>query len=44
MDAMKWVVNRMPKTEDGQLRIMASSEIQRAKAFPAIHADAFGKT
>lgn len=33
MDAMKWVVNRMPKTEDGPLQLMASSEVQRAKAF-----------
>ncbi len=33
MDAIKWVANRMPKTDDRQLPIMALSEIKKARTF-----------
>ncbi|MGL4605863.1 MAG: diaminopropionate ammonia-lyase [Eubacteriaceae bacterium] len=33
MEKIKWVSNKMPKTDDAQLPIMAVKEIEKAKAF-----------
>lgn len=33
MEKIKWVSNKMPKTEDAQLPIMAVEEIEKARAF-----------
>lgn len=33
MDAIKWAVNQMPKTDDGQLTVMAIEEIRKARTF-----------
>lgn len=33
MDSIKWAVNRMPKTDDAQLPVMALTEIGKAKTF-----------
>lgn len=33
MDSIKWAVNRMPKTDDSQLPIMALTEIGKARTF-----------
>ena len=32
-DMIKWAVNRMPKTDDSQLKVMALDEISKARAF-----------
>lgn len=33
MDAMKWTVNRLPKTEDANLKVMGLEEVRKARAF-----------
>ena len=33
MDAMKWAVNRLPKTEDANLKVMGMEEVRKARAF-----------
>ena len=33
MDAMKWAVNRLPKTEDANLKVMGLEEVRKARAF-----------
>ena len=33
MDAIKWAVNKMPKTEDSNLKVMGLDEIKKARAF-----------
>lgn len=33
METIKWAVNRMPKTDDAQLKVMALSEVEKARAF-----------
>lgn len=33
MDAIKWAVNHLPKTEDSQLKVMAISEVEKARTF-----------
>lgn len=33
MDSIKWAVNRMPKTDDAQLPVMALTEIGKARTF-----------
>lgn len=33
MEAIKWAINQMPKTDDLQLPVMALAEVQKAKAF-----------
>ena len=33
MEQIKWVVNRMPKTEDAQLPVMALSQVEKARNF-----------
>jgi diaminopropionate ammonia-lyase len=33
MDPIYWILNQLPKTEDQNLKVMAMSEVQKAKAF-----------
>ncbi|MEF9853623.1 MAG: diaminopropionate ammonia-lyase [Hydrogenoanaerobacterium sp.] len=33
MDRIKWVANKMPKTGDAELKVMALSEVEKARAF-----------
>lgn len=33
MDKIKWVQNKMPKTDDSQLNIMALAEVEKARSF-----------
>ena len=33
MDTIKWAVNKMPKTEDSNLKVMGLDEIKKARAF-----------
>ncbi len=33
METIKWAINHMPKTEDTQLKVMALSEVKKARAF-----------
>ena len=33
MESIKWAVNHMPKTDDAQLKVMALSEVEKARAF-----------
>lgn len=33
MEAIKWAVNKMPKTEDAQLKVMALCEVEKARRF-----------
>lgn len=33
MEKMKWVANKMPKTDDAQLSVMALTEVEKARAF-----------
>lgn len=33
METIKWAVNHMPKTDDAQLKVMALSEVEKARAF-----------
>lgn len=33
MESIKWAVNHMPKTEDDKLKVMALTEVEKARAF-----------
>lgn len=33
MEPIKWAVNKMPKTDDAQLKVMALSEVEKARTF-----------
>ena len=33
MESIKWAVNHMPKTDDAQLKVMALSQVEKARAF-----------
>ncbi|MEG7530044.1 MAG: pyridoxal-phosphate dependent enzyme, partial [Hungatella sp.] len=33
MDAIKWVINQMPKTDDRELPVMAIEEVKKARTF-----------